>query len=165
MCLHTWELVWMILFVDRVSCNQPRHWNSILESHIFSNMKSLRQISLSDEWITISRATRTIKIFICTRTYRKTRHHNFYRNHSQIEHQVRLKPESERQAAPNIVRNRNIPQAISKATNNSKALVVRAAGSSLYMHFQHIKLSTMLCNFLSSIHITTPFFKEVISHD
>lgn len=120
---------------------------------------------MSDEWITISRATRTIKIFICTRTYRKTRHHNFYRNHSQIEHQVRLKPESERQAAPNIVRNRNIPQAISKATNNSKALVVRAAGSSLYMHFQHIKLSTILCNFLSSIHITTPFFKEVISHD
>jgi hypothetical protein len=116
---------------------------------------------LSDEWITISRATRTMEGFICRRTYRKTtRQHNFYRNHSQIEHQVTLKPESERQAAPNIVRKRNIPQAIPRATDNSEALDVRAAGSSLYTHFQHIRLSTMLCNFLSSIHVTTLFSRK-----
>ncbi len=150
----------MILFVDRVSCNQPRHWNSILTSHVPLQIKSLRQISLSDEWITISRATRTMERFICRRTYRKTRHHNFYRNHSRIEHQVRLKPESERQAAPKIVRIRNMPQACPRATNNSEALVVRAAGSSLYAHFQHIRLSTMLCNFLSSIHVTTLFSRK-----
>jgi hypothetical protein len=69
--------------------------------------------------------------FICRRTHRKTRHHKFYRNHSQIKHQARLKPESERQAAPNIVRKRNIPQAIPRATDNREALVVRATCSSL----------------------------------
>lgn len=73
---------------------------------------------------------------------------------------MRLKPESERQAAPNIVTKRNIPQALPRATDNSEALVVRAAGSSLYTHFQHIRLSTMLCNFLSSVHLTTLFSRN-----